>query len=112
MHYILLDEDNKIIDVVSDVQVRGEKSYYYGDDGWVCVPSSRLKILRPGEDVHFGDDASTVSTIDPPEGVTEAQRLADAETAIATHGQEIDAIITGLEALAGGRRKGRGGGAG
>lgn len=48
------------------------------------------------------DIDADAAAIQSPSAPTAAQRLADAETTIATHGQEIDAIITGLEALAGG----------
>lgn len=75
MHYVLLDENNKILDVVSGVQVRGAVSYYFDGTAWQAVPSARLRLLKPGEDVHFGEDVSTVQTIDMPEGLTDMATL-------------------------------------
>lgn len=75
MYYVLLDANNKIIDVVSGVQVRGVISHYFDGTAWQAVPSARLRMLKPGEDVHFGEDVSTVQTIDPPAGLTDVAML-------------------------------------
>lgn len=75
MHYVLLDEDNKMTAVLDNVLERGEVSHYHDGTGWQTVPASRLRLLKAGQDVVFGADISTVETLEPPPYVTDFATL-------------------------------------